>query len=135
MRELGADDVIDYTKEDFADPRRQYDLIVDIVGYRSISTWKAALKPQGIYMVAGGSVYKIVSTLLAGAWVSATSQKRMGMLAVRPNKQDLRSLLELVESGTIRPTIDRSYPLPDVPEAIRYLGEGHSRGKVVISFP
>lgn len=133
MRKLGADEVVDYTKEDVAKRGQRYDLIVDIVGYRSLSIWRCMLKPGGIYLAAGGSVPSIVEAVVVGAWISATTKKRMGMLAVRPNKQDLRSLLDLLATGAVKPTIDRRYPLEQVPEAIRYLGEGHSKGKVVIT--
>lgn len=133
MRLLGADDVIDHTAEDFAEQGQHYDLILDIVGYRPLSTWKRVLTPNGIYIAAGGSVSKIAETVLAGAWISATTKRKMGMLAVRPNKDDLVSLLELIENGAVKPIIDRRYSLAQVPEAIRYLGEGHSKGKLVIT--
>lgn len=133
MRSLGADFVIDYTREDFAGRAKCYDLIVDIVGHHPMSTWKRALKPNGVYLAAGGSVSKVAEVVVVGAWISAISRKKMRMLAIKPNKQDLRTLVELVETGRITPAIDRRYPLAQVPAAIRYLADGHSKGKLVIT--
>ncbi len=133
IRSLGADRAVDYTQEDFAERGLEYDLILDIVGVRSMTTWKRVLRPSGIYVAAGGSVAQIAKTLLIGAWVTWTTGKTIGMLAVRPNKEDLLAIIELLESGEIAATIDRRYPLDQVPEAIRYLGEGLSKGKIVIT--
>lgn len=132
MRSLGADHVVDYTQEDFAERDTQYDFVLDVVGFRSIHTWKRALRSEGIYVAAGGSVAQIAKTLLLGAWVSWRTAKKIGVLGVNFNKEDLVAVFELMESGQVAATIDRCYPLQDVPEAIRYLGAGHSKGKVVI---
>ena len=132
MRSLGADHVVDYTQKDFAERDTQYDFILDVVGFRSIKTWKRVLRPEGIYVAAGGSVAQIAKTLLRGAWVSWRTAKKIGVLGVNFNKEDLVAVIELMESGRVGATIDRCYPLQDVPEAIRYLGAGHSKGKVVI---
>lgn len=133
IRSLGADHVVDYTREDFAESKPQYDLILDVVGVRSIATWKRVLRPGGIYLAAGGSVAQIAKTLLIGAWISWTAGKTIGMLAVKFNKEDLFTIIELLEMGKVAATIDRRYPLNEVANAIRYLGEGHSKGKVVIT--
>ncbi len=130
---LGADHAVDYTKEDFAERQPQYDLILDVVGVRSIATWRRILRPGGTYLAAGGSVAQIAKTLLLGAWVSWTTGKTIAMLAVRFNKEDLFTIIELLESGDITATIDRRYPLDEVADAIRYLGAGLSKGKVVIT--
>lgn len=133
MRSLGADHIVDYTQEDFAQRGTEYDLILDVVGVRSIATWKRVLRSGGIYVAAGGSVAQITKTLLLGTWVSSTTGKTIGMLTVKPNKEDLLTIIELLESGAVMATIDRRYPLHEVPDAIRYLGAGHSKGKVVIT--
>lgn len=130
---LGADQAIDYTKEDFAAREARYDLILDVVGVRSIATWKRVLRPGGIYLAAGGSVLQLLKTLLLGAWVSWTTDKTIGMLPVNFNKQDIVTIGILMKSGDIVATIDRRYPLDEVAEAIRYLGAGHSKGKLVIA--
>lgn len=132
MRSLGADHVVDYRQEDFAERGTQYDLILDVVGVRSIATWKRALAPSGIYVSAGGSVPQICKTLLLGAWISRRTTKKIGVLGVKFNKEDLVTVIELLESGKVAATIDRCYPLQDVPKAIQYLGAGHSKGKLVI---
>ncbi len=133
MRALGADHVVDYTQEDFAQRGGRYDLILDVVGVRSVYTWKRALSDGGTYLAAGGSVPQIARTLLFGGWVSGTSSKSIGMLTVKPNRQDLLTIIELTEAGQVATTIDRRYPLSETAEAIRYVGAGHSKGKVVIT--
>ena len=132
MRSLGADYVVDYTQEDFAERETRYDFVLDVVGVRSIKTWKRVLQPEGIYLAAGGSVGQLARTLLLGALISRTTKKKIGVLGVNFNKKDIAATLELIESGQISATIDRCFPLQDVPDAMRYLGAEHSRGKVVI---
>jgi len=132
MRSLGADHVVDYTQEDFAERATRYDCVLDVVGVRSIKTWKRVLKPEGIYLAAGGSVSQIARTLLLGAWISWRSKTKIGVLGVNFNKKDIATTLELMESGQVTATIDRCFSLQDVAEALRYLGAGHSKGKVVI---
>jgi NADPH:quinone reductase-like Zn-dependent oxidoreductase len=132
MLSLGADHVVDYTKEDFAERDTRYDFVLDVVGVRSIKTWKRVLQPEGIYLAAGGSVSQIARTLLLGALISWGTKKKIGVLGVNFNKKDIATTLELMESGQITATIDRLFPLQDVPEAMRYLGAEHSKGKVVI---
>ena len=133
MRSLGADHVIDYTLEDFTQNKKQYDLVLDLVAYRSVFAYARALGPSGSYFAVGGSVATFFQILLLGPWMRRTTGKKIRILAVQRNRQDLVSITELCEAGQIVPVIDRRYPLSEVPEALRYLGEGHVKGKVVIS--
>ena len=132
MRSLGADHVIDYTQEDYTKKGKRYDLILDFVAYRSIFDSKRVLNPKGIFVMVGGPLARIFQFLFLGPWVSLTTGRKMGILAHKPNK-DLAYMTELIEAGKIVPVIDRRYPLSEVPEALRYLGEGHAKGKVVIT--
>jgi NADPH:quinone reductase-like Zn-dependent oxidoreductase len=132
-RSIGADQVIDYTQEDFTQNGQRYDLIIAANGYHSISDYKRALSPKGIYVMTGGSMAQIFQAMLLGPWISMTGSKKMGNSATKPNKNDLAFMKELLEAGKVVPVIDRRYPLSKVAEAIRYLGEGHARGKVVIT--
>jgi NADPH:quinone reductase-like Zn-dependent oxidoreductase len=132
MRSVGADHVIDYTQEDFTRNGRCYDLILDLVAYRSIFDYRRALSPKGIYVLVGGSMARIIQVLLLGPWISMTGRKKMGILGAKPNK-DLAFIIELIESGKVVPVIDRQYPLSEVSEALRYLGEGNAKGKIVIT--
>jgi NADPH:quinone reductase-like Zn-dependent oxidoreductase len=132
MRSIGADRVIDYTKEDFTENEQHYDLILDVSAYHSIFDYKRALSPKGIYVMVGGSSARILQVMFLGPWISMTGSKKMGILGLKQNK-DLAFLKELFEAGKVVPVIDRRYPLSEVPEAIRYLGEGHHQGKVVIT--
>ncbi len=133
LRSLGADHVIDHTREDFTKNGNQYDLILDVVAHRSVFAYKRPLRPNGRYFVAGGSVATILQALLLGSWVGGTTGKKMRLLAVQPNPRDMLHMTELYEAGKVVPVIDRRYPLSEVPEALRYLGEGHTKGKVVIT--
>ena len=132
VRSIGADHVIDYTQEDFIKNGQRYDLMVATAGYRSIFDYKRALSPKGIYVATGGSMAQIFQGLLIGPWISMTGSKKLGSLAVKPNK-DLAFMKELIEAGKVKPVIDRCYKLSEVAEALRYYGEAHARGKVVIT--
>jgi NADPH:quinone reductase-like Zn-dependent oxidoreductase len=132
-RSIGADRVIDYTREDFTKNGQHYDLIIAANGYHSISAFKRALSPKGIYVCTGGSMAQIFQGMLLGPWISMTGSKRMGNSMAKTNKNDLAFLKELLEAGKVVPVIDRRYPLSEAPEALRYLGEGHAKGKVVIT--
>lgn len=132
-RSMGADQVIDYTQEDFTQNGRHYDLIIAANGYHSISAYKRALSPQGTYVMLGGSGAQIFQGMVLGPCMSMTGRKKMGNLLAKPNAQDLAFMKELLEAGKIAPVIDRCYPLSEVPEALRYLGEGHATGKVIIT--
>jgi len=134
LRSIGADQVIDYTQEDFTKSGQRYDLILDVVASRSIFDYKRALSPKGIYVMVGGSLAAILQGFLLGPLISMTGSKKMGSVMWKPNNQeDLAILEELFAAGKVVPVIDRTYPLSEVPEAIRYLEEGHARGKVVIT--
>jgi NADPH:quinone reductase-like Zn-dependent oxidoreductase len=133
LRSLGADHVIDYTREDFTKNGKQYDLILDLVAHRSVFAYKRALRPNGSYFMVGGSVATIFQILLLGPWIRRTAGKKIRLLAVQPNLLDLVFITELYEAGKVVPVIDRRYPLSEVPEALRYLGEGRAKGKVVIT--
>ncbi|MBW2597734.1 MAG: NAD(P)-dependent alcohol dehydrogenase [Deltaproteobacteria bacterium] len=132
MRSIGADQVIDYTKEDFTKNRQHDDLILDVAAYHSIFDYKRALSPKGIYVIVGGSSAAAFQAMFLGSWISMTGSKKMGILMHKPNK-DLAFMKELLEAGKVVPVIDRHYPLSEVAEALRYFGEGHARGKVVIT--
>jgi NADPH:quinone reductase-like Zn-dependent oxidoreductase len=134
MRSIGADHVVDYTREDFTRSGERYDLILDLVARRSIFDLKRALSRNGVYVLAGGSMGQIFQTLILGSLISMTGSKKMGMLAVEQNRrEDLIYIGNLIETGKIRVVIDKQYPLGDVQEALRYLGDGHALGKVVIT--
>ena len=134
LRSIGADHVIDYTQEDFTKSGQRYDLILDVVASQSIFDYKRALSPKGIYVMVGGSLAAILQGFLLGPLISRTGSKKMGSVMWKPNNQeDLAILEELFATGKVAPVIDRRYPLSEVPEALRYLEEGHAKGKVVIT--
>ena len=133
VRSIGADQVIDYTQEDFTKSGQHYDLILDNAAFRSIFDYKRALSPKGIYVFVGGSNAQIFQSLLLGPWFSMAGSKKAVVLSAKENKDDLVFLKELLEAGKLVPVIDRRYPLEEVAEAVRYLEEGHARGKVVIT--
>ena len=133
MRSLGADHVVDYTREDFTENGKQYDLILDLVAHRSVFAYKRALNPNGRYFAVGGSVGPLFQILLLGPLVRRATGKTIRVLAVQPNLKDMVHITELYEAGKVVPIIDRRYRLSEVPEALRYLGEGRAKGKVVIT--
>lgn len=133
-RSLGADHVIDYTKEDFTKGDRRYDLILAVNGYHSIWDYRRALNPGGIYVMVGASAAaQLFEALLLGPWISMTGSQKMGALTARPSRQDLLFLNGLFEARTLAPVIDRRYPLAETADAIRYVLDGHARGKVVVT--
>jgi NADPH:quinone reductase-like Zn-dependent oxidoreductase len=133
VRSIGADYVIDYTQEDFTRNGQRYDLILDVVGNRSIFDYKHALSSHGNYVMVGGSMARIFQLILLTPLISKNSNKKMGLLMHQPNPKDLDFLSELFESGKVVPVIDSSYTLSEVAEALRYFGEGHHQGKVIIT--
>ena len=133
VRALGATHVIDYAREDFARNGPRYDLILAANGHRPIGDYRRALAPGGVYVVSGGSMTQIFQGILLGPVLSRFGDKRMGNLAAMPNVDDLATVGEWLEKGTIRPVIDRCYPLEKTAEAFRYLEQEHARGKVVIT--
>ena len=130
---LGADRVIDYTKEDFTRNGQTYDLILAANGYHPLSAYKRALTPQGIYVMAGGKPGQIFQAMLLGSSMSENGGKKLGGFTAKANQKDLVMLKELVEAGKVVPVIDKRYPLSEAAEALRYLGAGHARRKVVIN--
>jgi NADPH:quinone reductase-like Zn-dependent oxidoreductase len=134
VRGLGADEIIDYTGEDYTRSRRRYDWIVDVAGNRSLLDCRRVLAPRGVYMMVGGSTGRICACLFAGPVISLAERKRAGFLWWKPFRaSDVVVLKELIEAGSVRPVIDRSYPLAELPDALRYLEGGHAHGKVVIT--
>jgi NADPH:quinone reductase-like Zn-dependent oxidoreductase len=132
-RSIGADHVIDYKKEHFVKSGEHYDLIFAANGNRSLTDFRRVLKPNGLCVVAGGSMPQIFRAMLLGPLVSMFSSKKIINVAAKSDKQDLEFMAELLEAGKIRPVIDRCYPLSETAEGLRYLGETHPSGKVVIS--
>jgi NADPH:quinone reductase-like Zn-dependent oxidoreductase len=136
VRSIGADHVIDYTREDFAEGEPRYDLILDIGGNSSLARLRRALTPKGTLVIVGGEG--------GGRWLGGTDRQlrammlspfvdqKLGTFINKENHEDMIVLKELIESAKVTPVIDRTYPLSDVPEAIRYLEEGYAQGKVVI---
>lgn len=141
VRSLGADDVIDYTKEDFTRRDVKYDIILDNVGNRTIGDVRRVLAPEGKFIVIGGGgpdsgnwigpMLLPLKTLFMGPFVS----QKMGMMIAALNAADLATLGEMMQSGKVTPVVDRTYPLSETADAIRYLEEGHARGKVIITMP
>jgi NADPH:quinone reductase-like Zn-dependent oxidoreductase len=130
VRSIGADETIDYTKEDFSKNTGAYDLIFDVVRKRTFAECKDALKSQGIYVTTEFSPALIIQS----QYVSITGNKKLVPLPMkRPTQQDFLDLKELLETKKMIPVIDRRYPLEEVAEALRYIGEGHARGKIVIT--
>jgi NADPH:quinone reductase-like Zn-dependent oxidoreductase len=135
IRSLGADYVIDYTREDFTTNGQTYDLILDLIAHRSVYDYERALKPTGSYYCVGGSVATMVQILFLGPWLGRRTGKKIRILAVQPNLKDMLHMTALFADGKVRPVIDRRYPLSEVPQALQYLGEGSAKGKVVITVP
>jgi NADPH:quinone reductase-like Zn-dependent oxidoreductase len=137
VRSIGADDVVDYTRDDVTDGTRRWDLIVDTAGHRSLSRLRRALSQRGTLVIVGsegrgrwlGGFDRQLRALVLSRFV----RQRLRMLSSKPRQEDLQALEELIAAGRLRPLLDRAYPLRRVPEAIRYLVEGHGRGKVVIT--
>jgi NADPH:quinone reductase-like Zn-dependent oxidoreductase len=133
MRSLGADQIIDYKREDFTRSAQRYDLILAVNGYHPLSAYRRMLRPDGRYIMVGGSGAQLFEALLLGPLISAVSRTRLAPFTARPSSKDLLVMKELIEAGKVVPVIDRSYPLGETAEAIRYLEDGHARGKVVIT--
>src|SRR5436309_6663658 len=137
VRSIGADDVIDYTRDDFAEMGRRYDLILDIAGARSVSHLRRALASRGTLVIVGGEGggrwFGGVDRQLRASMLSPFVSQKLGTLIGEAKGEDLVVLKELIEAGKVTPVIDSTYPLSEVPEAIRHLEEGHTRGKVVIT--
>ncbi len=139
VQSLGADHVIDYTKEDFTKGNERYDVILDNVGTQPLSGFRRVLKPNGILVMVGGGgpndgkwigpMARPIKAML----VSPFTSQKMGMMLAEPNQKDLNLVAEMMESGKVKPVIDRTYPLSQIREAMAYLEQGHARGKVIIT--
>jgi NADPH:quinone reductase-like Zn-dependent oxidoreductase len=129
---LGANNVIDYTKENFTERDRRYEIILGINGNYPLLAYKKTLTPDGTYVMVGGSLSQIFKSLLFG-WVLSFGSKKMKSLTAKANKTDLELLAKLLEKGIIKPVIDRRYSLDKTADAMDYLKQGHSTGKVVIN--
>jgi len=133
-RSIGADHVIDYAREDFTQGDQRYDLIFAVNGNYHLSAYRRALSPRGSYICAGGAISQIFQAILLGPLISSKNGKKMGFMGItKINGKDLMALGELLESGKIAPVVEKSYPLNEVSTAMRYLVEGHARGKVVVT--
>jgi NADPH:quinone reductase-like Zn-dependent oxidoreductase len=132
-RSWGADHVINYAKEDFTRNGKQYDLIIAINGYRSIWTYQRTIKPQGVYVCAGGSISQFLQSMFFGKWLSQKGGKTLKSMGIAKfNQEDLTALSELFQDGKIAPVIDRAYPLHETIDAIHYVIKTHAQGKVVL---
>jgi len=139
VRSLGADEVIDYTKEDFAQSGKQWDVILDNVPNHSLADCRRVLTPQGKYVMIGGGgpddgrwigpFVRVIKLLLLKPFVS----QEMGMMMADAGKDDMTYLRDLMQSGKVTPMIDRTYKLNEIADAVRYLEQGHARGKVAIA--
>jgi NADPH:quinone reductase-like Zn-dependent oxidoreductase len=139
VRSIGADWVIDYTQQDFTKMGQRYDLFFDCVGNHSLLACRRVLNPKGIYVPVGGTSDRWMIGPLARAFATLVlswfvSQTLVKFFLARSKKEDLTVVGELMATGKVTPVIDKRYRLSEVPEAIRYLEEGHARGKVVITF-
>ena len=134
LRSLGAAHVIDYANEDFTRSGEQYDLVLDTIAHRSVFNCARALRPNGTYFIAGGAVRVLFGALLLGPWIRRMTGKSVRLLVVPQDQKVLLAVTELCAERRVVPAIDRSYPLSEAREALRYVSEGRQKGKVVITF-
>jgi NADPH:quinone reductase-like Zn-dependent oxidoreductase len=132
-RSIGADHVIDYTREDFTQSGQRYDLIMGANAHHSIFDYRRALSENGIYVLVGGGLARILQGMLLGPLLSLIGSKKTCFFIANMNRKDLVFLKDVLEAGKVAPVIDRCYPLSDAAEALRYLEERHARGKVVLT--
>src|SRR5712692_3925383 len=132
-RSIGAEHVVDYTREDFTQSGQRYDLIIGANAHHSIFDYRRALSQDGIYVTVGGGLVQILQTMLLGPLLSLVGRKKTCFFIANINQKDLVSLKDLLAAGKVAPVIDRRYPLSDAAEALRYLEERHARGKVVLT--
>lgn len=133
VRSLGADHVIDYTQEDFSQTGELYDLIIAMGGYRSLSDYERALRPEGVFVWAGGPLKGLFETMVLGSWVARKGNKKLTSLSHQSSRDDLVFVAGLMEAGRVKPVIDRCFPLEESAEAFRHYAAGHMQGKVVIT--
>jgi NADPH:quinone reductase-like Zn-dependent oxidoreductase len=132
LRSLGADQLLDYSKEDYTRTGQQYDRILDVIAQRPVSAYRRALKPGGTFAVIGGSTSLILKLMILGPLMTAFGNKKLGLMGYRPNRDDLLLLDQLCKEGKVVPVIDKCYALHEVADAFRYFGTGRVRGKIVI---
>lgn len=133
VREIGADEVIDYTKIDYANTGERYDLVLDAGAHRSVLASRRALAPDGRYVMVGGGFGPMLQAMTLGPLLSRLGDRDVRMLMAKPDREDLQTVADLLESGAVEPVIDRTFPLEAAPEAVEYLESGRAIGKVVIS--
>lgn len=131
-RSLGADQVVDYTQEDFTQNSERYDYILAANGYHFITKYMRSLKPKGVYVMSGGSMAQIFQAMLLGPFLSATGNRKVRNTMHKPNQQDLLIIKKLLETQQVKPFIDKLYPLTEAIEAFKYLEGGHAQGKIVL---
>ena len=135
VQSIGADFVFDYTKEDYTESGKQYDLIIDMVGNHSLPSNRHVLNPEGIFVIIGGAkgnwLAPLMNPIKALMYSPFVGQEFVVLLA-KMRKEDLSTLSDLMQTGKVTPVIDRRYPLSELPAAIRYSEEGHARGKIII---
>lgn len=133
IKSIGADNVIDYTKENFTKNNELYDIILAVNGYQPISAYKDSLSQNGKYVMVGGSGAQLTQAMILGPLLSMIGSKKLGSFLQRPNQTDLIFIRDLIEAGQLKPVIDRYYKMSEVPNAFRYFEEGHTQGKIVIT--
>lgn len=133
MHTLGADHIIDYTQTDVTKNGQEYDLVIDAAAYRSVFDYRSILKPEGTYVLIGGSISRLFQVLLFGSVISRIMGRKLKCLMAKPNRSELVMLKEMIEAGKIVPFIDQTYNLSEVPTAIRQLEQRQVRGKIAIS--
>ncbi len=131
VRAIGADRVIDYWKEDFFTEGKLYDLVLVVNGKQPLANYKRVLSRNGIVVMLGGALSQIFSAMLFG-WMHSLGGKKIRLLSAKPSARDLEFIIQLVQDGKVKPVIDRTYPLEETAAAVKYLSQGHARGKVVI---
>ncbi len=128
---IGADHVVDHTKEDFTRNGQEYDLIIDVVSHRSVFDYKRALAPKGICVIVGGTGRAVFTSLLLGSW--ALGNKKVTLLLYKPDPTDLTLICDIIGAGKVVPVIDKLYTLSEVADAFRYYAKGNAKGKIVVS--
>jgi NADPH:quinone reductase-like Zn-dependent oxidoreductase len=134
VRSIGADDVIDYTNDDFTNKKQTYDLILDLVGNRSVSDYRRVLNPTGkVILIGFASMGRMFKSVLVGTWVARRKKQKITPMDAHINQENLVTLKAMIEAEKLKPVIDKAYPFNELPEAMRYLEGGHARGKVIIT--